>query len=88
MIQDVVHYFDKSYSYIFIKISLLDYLELHLNFLFKKDLYYTKKAIKDDIDILKVRFGHIQPIISLITLFVAFSVVFFYKTSFFLPPPD
>lgn len=41
--------------------------------------YYIEKVIKADINVLKVRFDHIQPAITFTTSLVASSIVFFYR---------
>ena len=60
-VQNMIYYSDESRTYIqpSIKIHLLDYLELYLDFLLKIGFYYTRKAIESNINILRVRFDRV-----------------------------
>ena len=83
-------------------INLLNYLELRLDFLpsslqrkngpplyiENKPLLQRRDLVEVDVDVSKVRFGRVQPAVSLITSLVAPLVDFFYKASLVLLPLD
>ena len=60
-VQDVIYHSDELRIYIQLSITiyLLDCLELYLDLLFKTGFYYTKKTIKADIDVARVRSSHV-----------------------------
>ena len=62
-VQDVAYCFNELRTYIqpSIKIYLLNCLEFYLDLLLKTSLYYTRKVIEANINILRVKPDCIQP---------------------------
>ena len=93
MVQDAISSIDESRTYIqpSIKIYLLDRLELRLDLLpsslhrKNRPLPHKEGLVKVIVDVSKVKSGHVQPVVSLITLLMASLVAFFCRASLTLP---